>query len=134
MDTVPSQSWARRLTISVAVFWTLIGLSAVTTGTFNGFLIGFVALGSGLYVFVTILRPLSIEVGEPAWRLLLDRSVTRRHHAAIQASLREVVRPSGIGQILRATGWNPVLVGGLLVMLATIVAVLIFLPALVFGD
>jgi hypothetical protein len=134
MDTVPSQSWARRLTISVAVFWALIGLSAVTTGTFVGFLIGFVALGGGFYLFVTILQPLGTEVGESAWRLLLNRSVARRHHAAIHASLREVLRPSGISQVLRATGWNPLLARGLLVLLAAIVAVLIFLPAFAFRD
>jgi hypothetical protein len=134
MDTVPSQSWARRLTISVAVFWALIGVSAVTTGTFVGLLIGFVALGGGFYVFVTILEPLSTEVGEPAWRLLLNRSVARRHHAAIHESLREVLRRSGIGQILRATGWNPALTGGLLVLLAAIVAVLILLPAFASHD
>jgi hypothetical protein len=134
MDAIPSQSWARRVTISVGVFWALIGLSAVTAGTFIGFLIGFVALAGGFYVFVTMVQPLSIEVGEPAWRLLLDRSVARRHHAAIQASLHEVLRPSGIGQILRATGWNPVLTGGLLALLLTAVTVLIFLPALAFRD
>jgi hypothetical protein len=102
------------------VFWALIGLSAVTTGTFVGFLIGFVALGGGFYLFVTILQPLGTEVGESAWRLLLNRSVARRHHAAIHASLREVFRPSGISQILRATGWNPLLARGLLVLLAAI--------------
>jgi hypothetical protein len=134
MDAIASQSWARRLTISVGVFWVLIGLSAVTTGTFIGFLIGFVALGGGSYVFVTILQPLSAEVGEPAWRLLLDPSVARRHRAAIHASLREVLRPSGIGQILRATGWDPLLVGGLLALLLAAVTVLIFLPASTFRD
>lgn len=134
MDTGPSQSWARRLTISVAVFWALIGLSAETTGTFVGFLVGFVALGGGFYVFVTILQPFSTEVGEPAWRLLLNRSSARRYHAALHESLREVLRPSGIGQILRATGWNPALTGGLLVLLAAVVAVLIFLPTFTFRD
>ena len=129
MDAIPSQSWARRVTMSVAVFWALIGLSAVTAGTFIGFLIGFAALGGGFYVFVTILQPLSTEVSEPAWRLLLNRSVARRHHAAIHASLREVLRPSGIGQVLRTTGWNPVLTGGLLALLLAAVIVLIFLPA-----
>lgn len=91
-------------------------------------------MGGGFYVFVTILQPLNAEVGEPAWRLLLDPSMARRHHAASYLSLREVLRPSGIGQILRVTGWNPVLVDGLLVLLAAIVAMLIFLPASTFRD
>jgi hypothetical protein len=132
MDTVPSQSWARRLTISVAVFWALIGLSAVTTGTFVGFLIGFVALGGGFYLFVTILQPLGTEVGESAWRLLLNRSVARRHHAAIHASRglsTERNQSNLAGNRLEPTArtWTPCAASGHL-------AVLIFLPAFAFRD
>jgi hypothetical protein len=134
MDAIPSQSWARRLTISVAVFWALIGLSAMTHGTAHGFALGFVAMAAGFYLFATLLRPLSAEVSEPAWRLLLNPSVSRRHYGAIHESLAEILRPRRIGQILRATGWNPVLIGGLLMLLLAAVAVLIVLPWFALRD
>jgi hypothetical protein len=115
-------SWARRMVLSVAVFWGLWGVGAVLflLAPLGFFLAVIPILAAGFYVFVTALEACRAETGEPGWRLLFVPSVGFRHYPVVYDALSDVFRPRGMGEILRATGWNAVVVGGLLALLLAV--------------
>lgn len=129
MDEALSGSWARRLVLSVAVFWGLWGVGAVLflLDPLGFFLAVIPVLAAGFYVFITALEACRTETGEPALRLLFVPSVAFRHYPVVHDALSDIFRPRGMGEILRATGWKPVVVGGLLALLLAVDLTLLML-------
>jgi hypothetical protein len=122
MDEALAESWARRLVLSVAVFWGLWGVGAVLflLHPLGFFLASVPILVAGFYVFITALEACRTDTGEPSWRLLFVPSVAYRHYPVVHDALSDIFRPRGIGKILRATGWKPAVVGGLLALLLAV--------------
>jgi hypothetical protein len=119
VDETLSRSWARRLVLSVAVFWGFCCLGVVffLWNPVAFFLALIPTMAAGFYVFRTALEPCRTETGESAWRLLFVPSVTYRHYPAVQDALSDTFRPRRMGKVLRTTGWKPAAAGGLLVLL-----------------
>jgi hypothetical protein len=128
MDETLPRSWARRLVLSIAMFWGFLCIGVIFLLWYPplAFFLTLIPAGAaGFYVFRTALEPCRTETGESAWRLLFVPSVTYRHYPAVQDALSDTFRPRVMVKVLRSTGWNPAVAGGLLVLLlATYLALL----------
>ena len=121
-DRIPDRVHARRLVVSLAVFWALWGVIAV--GTVGGAPGGLVALAfvvgfsSCLYFYLTLFDVWHDLLGAPAWRLLLLPSF-RRGRITHQV-MRNLHRPRWLWATLGATEWSrsrlSVCLGGLLLL------------------
>lgn len=85
-----------------------------------GFFLALLPILAAGFLFITALEVCRAETGEPGWRLLFVPWVAFRHYPVVQDALNDIFRPQGIGATLRATGWKPAVVGGLLALLLVV--------------
>ena len=119
---IPDRRHARRLVVSVAIFWALWGMLFV--GTLNGAPGGLlapafvVAISSCLYFYLIFFDVWRDTLGAPTWRVLLVPSFRRA--TTTRKLMRNLYRPRWLWATLRATEWSPwALASGLLALLAT---------------
>jgi uncharacterized protein (DUF2062 family) len=121
VDRFPDQGQARRLVISLAIFWALWGLAA---GSIEGG--GPVAIEppsvvggilAGLVFYITLFEVWRAETGLSPLRMMFFPS--RGGSGAFIRIIRRTLRRKWIWHTLRATGWPPVLLAsGLGILLA----------------
>lgn len=109
---LPDAREARRLVVSLAIFWggwglALIGFWKAPTA---GVIVFAVTFAAGIFFYLTLYGVWERESGIPAWRMMLVPGVSRdRRRAAMH--LADLFRPSWIKHTLRETGWPPRVVG-----------------------
>jgi len=120
MTRIPDRRRARRLVVSLTVFWLVWGLlvGAMVTGRSGavfgvGFAAAMASMGCFYWTFLDVWRDV---LQAPAWRVLLLPSVRRAR--LTNRLMRNLYRPSWLWSTLRATEWSPmVLAAGLLTLL-----------------
>jgi len=131
-ELLPNREQARKLVVSLAVFWAAWGIGVTAAGAGVPALLGLVVpigLVFGFRFFLTLYRVWEPETGESAWRVMFVPSFSRRRSRALRGHTFDLFKPSWIGHTLRETGWNPSFVGyGLMGLLAAdlVIAVTVF--------
>ena len=112
VDLLPNRAQARKLVVSVAVFWTAWGVFVLTAAAFPAvavvaFLIGMPFL---FRFYLTLYRVWEPESGESAWSMMFRPRFSRRR-MRVGLHIFDVLKPRWIRHTLRETGWNAAVVG-----------------------
>jgi hypothetical protein len=109
---LPDTRQARRLVVTLAIFWGGWGLSLIGfwLAPVAGVMLFAITFAAGLLFYLTLYGIWERESGISAWRMMFVPGFSRnRRRAALH--LADLFRPSWIKHTLRETGWPPRFVG-----------------------
>jgi hypothetical protein len=126
---LPDRSQARRLVVSLAVFWGGfgVGLLGALYVPPLGAVVFVIAFGGVIAFYLTLYSVWESESGIPAWRMMFAPGFSRARRRSTRR-VYDLLRPAWIKQTLRETGWPTRLVGaGLLALMIFALVTLLFI-------
>jgi hypothetical protein len=127
-DLLPNRAQARKLVVSLAVFWAAIMMAVLVGPVAPAVGVAGVAIGLvfGARFYLTLYGVWTPVSGESPWRMMLVPSFSAQRLRA-QLHIFDLVRPRWIMHTLRETGWNATILGfGLLGMLVVNLVLIVF--------
>jgi hypothetical protein len=120
-ELLPNREQARRLVISLGVFWSAwaVGVISLDTAPLVGGIATVVGLLAAFRFYFTLFSVWAPEAGESVWRMMFVPSFNRSR-LRVTRHLLDLFRPSWIRHTLSVTGWPTKIVGfSLLALLLT---------------